>query len=253
MYDYKGVVMITLDASNVTPLYIQLADLIKSSIQQGKIGYGEQIPTEFQLSEQYTVSRNTVRRAIRVLEKENLLEKRQGKGTFVKSPFFVELNSPVGSFTEAVEKSSSVASTQVIALKTIKCPGDIAKELNISGNDDVIFLSRLRKVDGIPAIMEEDFFPLSFEFLLGMDLNNQSIFRILNQQLGIKMENSKMILEAIPANEDHRNILKVNVNSPVLVIKQTLYSKSLPVYYNIQYIHSDVYKSSVYTTFPIND
>ena len=71
MYDYKGVVMITLDASNVTPLYIQLADLIKSSIQQGKIGYGEQIPTEFQLSEQYTVSRNTVRRAIRVLEKEN--------------------------------------------------------------------------------------------------------------------------------------------------------------------------------------
>lgn len=239
-----------LDFSNIVPLYLQLAELIRKKIIEGELNYSEQIPTEIELSERYAISRNTVRRAINLLVEEDFLEKKQGKGTFVKPPIYVEQVSHDGSFSASVERSMSSASTRVLSIQTIECPQLVRDELWLPADEKVIFLSRLRKINGIPAILEEDFFPIEYSFLLTLDLNEQSIFKILKDYSGLQLDNSKILLEAIGATKEHMKALNIGEDHPILVMKQTVFEKLKPIYFNIQYIRSDVYKSTVYTAFP---
>ena len=73
-----------LDQNSITPLYLQLCDLILSEIKNGKYQEGDKIPSELELCAQYHVSRTTIRAAIAALAKQDILVRRQGKGTYVK-------------------------------------------------------------------------------------------------------------------------------------------------------------------------
>lgn len=74
-----------LESDSAEPLYIQLAYIIREDIQNGKYSAEQRIPTEKELSEIYSVSRITIRSALDILVKENLLMRRRGKGTFIAS------------------------------------------------------------------------------------------------------------------------------------------------------------------------
>ena len=78
--------MEALNTQTSVPLYSQLAEQLRQDIYTGRFTQGEKIPSEFELSRLYNVSRSTVRKAISVLVSENLLETTHGKGTFVSSP-----------------------------------------------------------------------------------------------------------------------------------------------------------------------
>ena len=97
-----------LDASSIVPLYKQLKDLILKEIKEGKLKTNQKIPTEQELSEKYQISRMTVRKALAQLVDEEVLAKKQGKGTFVQEPKIVEDLDNANSFTNLCKRNGKI-------------------------------------------------------------------------------------------------------------------------------------------------
>ncbi len=127
--------MFELDQTSIVPLYKQLKDRIKEAILDGSLKPNQKIPSELELSQTYQISRITVRNAISELVDEELLEKKQGKGTFVCTPK-IDVRSP--NFTIMCTTNHKVPSSKII--KIVKQPAserDI-RELNLSPGGEVI-------------------------------------------------------------------------------------------------------------------
>jgi len=79
-----SVLLVTVDHDAATPLWVQLADILRKQIQVGKLPSGRVIPSESTLMQEHEVARGTVRKAIDALVAEGLVERVQGRGTFVR-------------------------------------------------------------------------------------------------------------------------------------------------------------------------
>ena len=90
-----------IDYNSVIPLYEQVANALRGDIQGGAFDATKRLPTEEELAEKYGISRITVRRAVGDLVEEGLVEKKQGKGTFIRAPkMHKDMNRSGMSFTE---------------------------------------------------------------------------------------------------------------------------------------------------------
>lgn len=235
--------MIKLDHENATPLYKQLKDIIKQKIIDGEFQPNQKIPSELQLSKMYNVSRITVRNAITELVDEDLLIKKQGKGTFVSIPKIEDNVLEDISFSLTC-KINKVKPGSKIIKNVIKDANerDIA-ELNLHENDKVVYIKRIRYADDEPVILEHNFFPSKFAFLLNEDLENQSLYEILNDKYGITRAKSKRTIEIITASEEEASLLAISKGEPLLLHREIVYDKNNnPIHRTKQLIIGDKFK-----------
>ncbi len=141
-----------------SPLYQQIKALITQSLQSGEWKPGELIPSEVELAYRYKVSQGTVRKAIDELSAENLVVRRQGKGTFVathheaRAQFrFLKLMPDAG---EAHQPEN-----QIVEVKRLRGPAEVTRVLDIKSGDSVIYIKRVQYFDGVPIILEEIWLP----------------------------------------------------------------------------------------------
>src|SRR5690625_2541314 len=150
-----------LNSASQIPLYHQLKQLIIEDIENGKYEIGEQLPTEIELCEKYGVSRITVRRAISDLVDERVLNRRQGKETFVgESKIKRELIS-MGSFSDTTIQSGKEPSAQILSNQLIKPDEELCNIFKIKPSDDVLELRRLLSIDKSPFIIETSYYPMT--------------------------------------------------------------------------------------------
>ena len=235
--------MIKLDHENVTPLYKQLKDIIKQKIIDGEFRPGQKIPSELQLSKMYNVSRITVRNAITELVDEDLLIKKQGRGTFVSAPKIEDNVLEDISFSLTC-KINKVKPGSKIIKNVIKDANerDIA-ELNLHENDKVVYIKRIRYADDEPVILEHNFFPSKYAFLLNEDLENQSLYEILNEKYGIARAKSKRTIEITTASEEEASLLAISKGEPLLLHREIVYDKNNnPIHRTKQLIIGDKFK-----------
>lgn len=234
-----------LDSCSATPLYQQLYDELKAAIQQGIYKSGEQIPPEDKLCEMYGISRVTVRKALEQLTEDGILVKRHGKGTFVTEVDYVEPFDSGGSFTSSCVSMGAVPTTRILSLKVASGNKKIEKILKIAPGKELITIERLRCVDGVPVILEVDYFPSEYRFLFEQDLENQSLFQILREKGMKKIHNFQDVFGIHLATKEQSLLLNCAEKHPLLCVKQTVYgTDGGSVYYNEQYILSDRYKYS---------
>jgi len=235
--------MIKLDHENATPLYKQLKEIIKQKIIDGEFHPTQKIPSELQLSKIYNVSRITVRNAITELVDEDLLIKKQGKGTFVSAPKIEDNVLEDISFSLTC-KINKVKPGSKIIKNVIKDANerDIA-ELNLHENDKVVYIKRIRYADDEPVILEHNFFPSKYAFLLNEDLENQSLYEILNEKYGIARAKSKRTIEIITASEEEASLLAISKGEPLLLHREIVYDKNNnPIHRTKQLIIGDKFK-----------
>jgi GntR family transcriptional regulator len=141
-----------------SPLYQQIKALITQSLQSGEWKPGELIPSEVELAARFKVSQGTVRKAIDELSAENLVVRRQGKGTFVATHHeerahyrFLRLMPDVG--------DAHQADNRIIEVKRMRAPAEVARLLDVKSGDSVIFIRRVQSFDGVPTILEELWLP----------------------------------------------------------------------------------------------
>lgn len=237
-----------LQAQSVTPLYQQLYDILCGEINRGVYQPGGQIPSEDALCKTYGVSRVTVRSALGRMVDDGILVKKHGKGTFVAGPVFVESTSANGSFTKSCLQMGSVPSTHLVSRRLAKAGKVTAKHLGIADGESVWCVKRLRMTDGVPVIVEVDYFPASFDFLPGADLETTPILDVLASGCGRTGRFFFDTFDVRFAAKEQAALLDCPLNTPLLGISQVVYDEQrAPLYCNEQFIRSDLYKYAAAT------
>lgn len=208
------------DSSSV-PLYKQIVEDVKSNIALGNYLRGEKIPSEFELSAMFSVSRVTVRRAIEELAKEGYLESRQGKGTFVtyhQEPNKVRQRKGPLAFSIVRSEHETKASTQVVDRSVVPIPPEDRPFFG-SSVDSVVLISCVRSVDNTPILAEQVMLPYDrFSFLLDEQLDGAAPMELIRDHVGLEPSSfSNHTIEVVTANINMAHSLDVNPGEPLFL------------------------------------
>ncbi len=209
-----------------SPLYQQIKSLITQSLQSGEWKPGELIPSEVELAVRFKVSQGTVRKAIDELSAENLVVRRQGKGTFVathheaRSQFrFLRLKPDIGKQQYPINR--------FVEVKRIRAPGEIARLLDIKVGDSVVFIRRVQSFEGVPTILEDLWLPGAIFKGLTAELLNEykgPMYALFETEFGTHMIRASEQLRALPADETAAELLKIDLGSPLLNVERVSYT-----------------------------
>jgi len=213
-----------LDSSSPLPLYFQLQEILRKKIISREFNPGDIIPTEKELESFYKVSRITVRNAINGLVFEDLLIKKQGRGTIVAFPKMQEEGSSrLQSFTEKMEEQGRVISTGVLDVLRIPLTERLAEHIDFNTGEEIIYAKRLRKVDGEPIALFENYICTSTGVTEKDDFSS-SIFNLLEKTYGIIISGSEKVIEAGIAGDESAALLGLSAGDPVLIIRYTTFN-----------------------------
>ena len=209
-----------------SPLYQQIKSLIMQSLQTGEWKPGELIPSEVELAYRYKVSQGTVRKAIDELSAENLVVRRQGKGTFVATHHearvqfrFLRLMPDAG---EAHQPEN-----QILEVKRLRGPAEVTRVLDIKAGDSVVFIRRLQYFDGVPTILEEIWLPGAiFKGLTAERLGEYKgpMYGLFETEFGTQMIRASEKLKAVSADDLAVDLLKVQAGTPLLSVERVAYT-----------------------------
>lgn len=231
-----------LKSDNVVPLYHQLADRIREQIKIQAYKQGDKLPSERQLAKDYNVSVITSRKALAELEDEGLIERIQGKGTFVAIKKYNRSLNKFVSFTEMCNSIGAKAGSKELEKKIIVPNKKLAEKLEVSPNSQVVYISRLRYVDDEPMVIEYNYFDLDYAYLLNQDLD-KSLFEILKNKSGFSVVDSHKTIEIVRSNIEESTLMNIPVASPIILIESIAYLKEGEVgYVGKQLINGERFK-----------
>ena len=229
-----------LNSEASSPLYVQLMQKIKNSISNGELQTGEKIAAEQELCSVYGVSRITVRKAISELEKQGILEKKQGKGTFVTVPAIHRKLHAVNSFHDTCRMNGQKPSTKVLVSRSVPAgPKDI-DELGVSQGSRVVETVRVHFADRIPVILEENHFSMAYSYLLESDLNG-SLYNLLSE-CGAEPAQATHVISLKKASKQVAGLLKIEEGTAIMFLHEVIYDKKgRPLHISSQYIRGDIF------------
>jgi GntR family transcriptional regulator len=219
------------------PLYHQLRILIQRKIETGHLFPHQPIEPEWELSKKYQISRTTVRQAMRELEKDGLIYRKQGKGTFVSGPKISQRFVTLTSFTEECIAKGLKPSAKLLEAKLIPADLEVSRNLGVKRREKVIKLYRLRFADRKPVGLNLSYLPYRLcPDLMGEDLREKSLYRIIEQKYNVKITKVKRIMESVQADDHISKMLRVKVGDPILKIEGVAYLKDeQPIEYFVEY------------------
>ncbi|MDY7559681.1 GntR family transcriptional regulator [Pseudomonas sp. 10B1] len=204
------------------PLYQRLRDQLAQQIANNRWRPGEAIPTEAALSSEYCLSTGTVRKAIDMLVNENILERQQGRGTFIRRPQFQSSLFRFFRFQTA-SGERQVPESRILSIEPMSAPSAAAQALGLAPESPVIRVLRVRLLDAQPVLAEEIWLPrIQFQALLDIDLDQQGplLYPIYEEFCGQVVAYAQETLTADLVSEIHAQLLQIPVNSPVVVIER---------------------------------
>lgn len=209
-----------------SPLYQQIKGLLLQSLDRGEWKPGEAIPSELELAARFQVSQGTVRKAIDELAAENLLLRRQGKGTFVATHHEAKVRFRFLRLTPDDGKQP-VSSSQILECRRVKAPADIAALLDLRTADMVVNMRRLLSFDQIPTILDDIWLPGAvFRGLTADSLARARgpLYALFESEFGVSMVRAEEKIRAISATQDQAGILKIADASPLLQVERVSYT-----------------------------
>lgn len=224
-----------------SPRHEQISDWIRSQIGEGAYVPDDQLPSESELVKQFGVSRITVRRALQTLENEGLIYRRPGLGSFVAAPKVRQGLVRLADFAQDMERAGLRASSRVLHYGQEEVPASVADFLELDPGTIVLRLDRLRLGDDLPIAFDRTWLPLFYGQLLeGHDLEQSTIYRILEEKYGIPLLGGRYRIEAAAATPDVATILNVPEGRALLVINRLSYTLgNRAIYYQRRLYRSD--------------
>jgi GntR family transcriptional regulator len=210
-------------------LYQQIKGLILQSLQSGEWKPGEAIPSEMELASRFRVSQGTVRKAIDELAADNLLLRRQGKGTFVSTHAerhvqyrFLRLTPDQGP-----APSEAPAERDIIDCKRLRASAEIARALALRSGDSVLQARRVLSFGGRPTILEDLWLPgTPFKGLTAERLSqyNGPMYALFETEFGVRMVRAEEKIRAVLPDAAQAALLKVAPNTPLLSVERIAYT-----------------------------
>lgn len=212
-----------------SPLYQQIKGLILQSLQQGEWKPGEAIPSEMELAARFRVSQGTVRKAIDELAAENLVMRRQGKGTFVATHAeqhvqyrFLKLLPDTGD-----ARVEGPAQRRVIDCRRVRASADVARALALRSGDAVMQAKRILSFAGVPTILEDIWLPgQAFKGLTAEQLANYQgpTYAMFELDFGVRMVRAEEKIRAVLPDEEQARLLQITPATPLLSVERIAYT-----------------------------
>ena len=207
---------------NVVPAYQRIQGVIRKMIESGDLGPGDAVPSERELARIHDVSLMTARHALATLEREAIVERRRGVGTFVSAPK-IHFNKLM-SYTEQMGSRSMTVGSKVLFVRIVENEEATAR-LTLPPKSHVLKLERLRHAAGEPFALETCYFPAKqFAGLLSEPLERESLFAILERKYNVKLGYSDEEVDATAADPRTAELLGVPKREPLLRFRQVIYS-----------------------------
>jgi GntR family transcriptional regulator len=212
-----------------SPLYQQIKMLMLQSLQSGEWKPSAAIPSEMELAARFKVSQGTVRKAIDELAAENLLVRRQGKGTFVATHAEQQIQYR---FLKLIPNdgntgSEGPAERHIIDCKRARATADVARALSVRAGDAVLQVRRVLSFLKVPTILEELWLPATpFKGLTAERLTDSSgpMYAMFEREFGIRMVRAEEKIRAVSPDEEQCTLLHISNRTPVLSVERIAFT-----------------------------
>jgi GntR family transcriptional regulator len=216
----------TTTAPTFSPLYQQIKALLTQSLQAGEWKPGELIPSEVELAARFKVSQGTVRKAIDELSNENLVVRRQGKGTFVSTHHEERAHFR---FLKLVPDEGVPVhpENRILEVKRLRAPAEVARLLDLKSGDSVVYIKRLMSFAGAPTILEELWLPGTlFKGLTAERLEEYKgpMYGLFESEFGTRMIRATEKIRALAADETTAAQLQVAAGTPLLCAERVSFT-----------------------------
>lgn len=239
--------MTPLNDQSPIPLYVQLKQNILDKMNKGELAHGSKLPSEFEISKEFEVSRNTVRTALLELADEGYLVRKQGKGTFVRHQKVAENISTNTSFTEVCIANGIEPGHRLITLSLQPSTEEDVEALRISEGDRVLYIERVLYGNNVPVVLDQTFLPEKYSALMKEDLDDVSLYSVITRLFSINMQRSRKTIELAYASAREADLLNIRKDSPVLLMTETVFdADGSPIHRSKQIILGDRFKYVVY-------
>jgi len=211
----------TLPSPSFQPLYLQIKGLLEKSLEAGEWRPAEPIPSEIELARRFGVAQGTVRRAIEALAADNLVVRRQGKGTFVAT--HTEERASMFRFLRIRRNDGldEYPGSRLIDVRRAKAASEVARILALRPGEGVIVLRRILEYGGVPAVLDEITLPAAlFRGLTKarFEAYHGSMYGFFETQFGVRCLNAEEKLRAVAADESGARLLGVAPGTPLLAV-----------------------------------
>jgi len=232
------------------PLPYLVAQYLREAVRQGKLRPGQRLPGEYQLAEQFNVSRATLRAAIQMLLAHGVLERRHGVGTFVTDSSLLSIEEGLESLvstTEIIRQHGYEPGTSQIRSEIIPASSQLSEILKVPTETPLLHLSRTRTANQKPVIQSEEYLPTSF---LNFETSpprpgDWSLYELL-KSTGAPVVSAVCKVTAVAADGNLSQELKVPLHYPLLLLRQIHYSaEHVPVLYCENYHNSSMIEFQV--------
>ena len=205
-----------------SPLYQQIKTLMTKSLQQSEWRPGEAIPSEVELAVRFKVSQGTVRKAIDELAAENLLVRRQGKGTFVAT--HAEENIKFRFLRLAPDSGEATAlERRFIDCRRLRAPADLARALQLRASDAAVLVRRVLSFQRVPVVLDHIWLPASlFKGLTTERLRSYEgpMYGLFESEFGVRMIRAEEKIRAVAADASSAELLEVARETPLLSVER---------------------------------
>ena len=215
-----------------SPLYQQIKTLLLQSLQRAEWKPGELIPSEQELAARFKVSQGTVRKAIDALAADNLLTRRQGKGTFVathQEPHvqyrFLRLRADAA--------DAQALSREVLDCKRVRASAEVARQLQLKTGDTVVQIRRLLRFGGKAVVFDDIVLPSApFKGMSADKITAYTgpLYGLFEADYGTRMIRADEKIRAVNSNEEISALLSVPIETAVLKVERLAFTYGdLPV------------------------
>ncbi len=209
-----------------SPLYQQIKGLILQSLEAGEWKPGEAIPSEMDLAARFRVSQGTVRKAIDELAAENLVVRRQGKGTFVATHAEQHVRYR---FLRLVPDSGDEGRAQrsILDCRRVRASAEVARALALRTGDAVVQVRRVLSFGGVPTILEDMWLPGNTFKGLGMEqlaAHQGPTYALFEVEFGVRMVRAEEKIRAVATDAQQAQLLAVPPGAPLLSVERLSYT-----------------------------
>lgn len=200
------------------PLYVQIKQFLTQDLQDGRWPPGAAIPSEIELAAHYGVSQGTVRKAVAELAAENLLVRRQGRGTFVASH-----DEPRAQFRFLRllpdDGAEEPLSSRIVGFRRMRAPAEVCRALGLQAGDPVMSIRRVLELRARPVVLDDIWLPARrFRGLTAQRLAacDSPLYSLFEREFGTRMVRASERLKAVAADSSAARLLDVAPGSPLL-------------------------------------
>jgi len=207
---------------NGTPAYKRIQDSIRKRIQADKLTPGDAVASERELARAHKVSLMTARHALAGLEREGIVERRRGAGTFVASPK-IHFNKLM-SYTEHMSSRGLAPRSRVLVANVIEDEQEVAARLGLPAASRMVKIERLRLTGEESFALETCYLPIEFDGLVRAPWTRNSLFAALEHDYGVELAYADEEVDATAADIHIADLLGLPKGAPLLRIRQVIYS-----------------------------